>query len=95
MNSSFKDWIGQGEQLYNALLEEFQRFQKQIDELEQQLVSKKAEVNQLAEVIGRPGVDRSSRPAAEAVESNSPLRPTTSSASIARAINGDVAVKLL
>ena len=85
MSTSFKDWIGQGESLYSTLLEEFQQFQKQIDELEQQLASKKAEVNQLAEVIGRPGVERTPRPAAEAVEHNSPLRPSSPSSVSPRA----------
>lgn len=89
MNKSFRDWLTEGEQLYNAAVAEFQQLEAQLAELEQRLVGKKAEVNQIAQVIGKPPVaeaGNSRRLTAEIIDpgQNVPNSPAT----IARALTG-------
>lgn len=89
MNKSFRDWLTEGEQLYNAAVAEFQQLEAQLAELEQRLVGKKAEVNQIAQVIGKPAVAESGnnrRLTAEIIDpgQNVPNSPAT----IARALTG-------
>lgn len=89
MNKSFRDWLTEGEQLYNAAVAEFQQLEAQLAELEQRLVGKKAEVNQIAQVIGKPPVAESGnnrRLTAEIIDpgQNVPNSPAT----IARALTG-------
>ena len=58
---SVKDWLGEGEALYGALVQEFQNIQQQMSDMEQLIAEKKLEVDQLAQLIGRPGMDRNRR----------------------------------
>lgn len=58
MMKSVKDWLSEGESLYSTLVQEFQSVQQQMVELEQTLASKKTEVDQLAQVIARAGLNR-------------------------------------
>lgn len=98
MNRSYKDWLAEGESLYSNLLNEFEVVQAQINELEKQLISKRGEVNELASIIGKPVLEQAQRLSVNAVDAPpqfQPPRTPTSSASIARALTGDVAVKLL
>lgn len=98
MNRSYKDWLAEGESLYSNLLNEFEVVQAQINELEKQLISKRGEVNELASIIGKPVLEQAQRLSVHAVDAPPPVLPPrapTSSASIARALTGDVAVKLL
>jgi len=55
---SLHEWLGEGEELYNSLISELERVQQQVNELQQTIATKKVEVNQIAHVIGKPGVDR-------------------------------------
>src|SRR3954470_2240389 len=57
--ANFQDWIKQGEALYQAALKEFHDVEAQLAELESRLVAKQAEVNQIAQVIGKPVVESS------------------------------------
>lgn len=87
MTKSFKDWLGEGEQLYNATVAEFQQLEAQLAELEQRLAAKKAEVNQIAQVIGKPPVESQRRLSAELVDPG-PGNVQNSPATIARALTG-------
>ena len=88
MSKSFSDWLSEGEQLYNQALKEFQAIEAQLDELEQRLSAKKAEVNQIASVIGKPPVESNRRLSAELIEDRGPSSIPHSQATIARALTG-------
>lgn len=55
---SLQEWLGEGEELYNSLISELERVQQQVNELQHSIQTKKVEVNQIAQVIGKPGVDK-------------------------------------
>lgn len=87
---SFQDWLKEGDDLYNSALSQFQALEGQIEELEKQLADKKAELNQIAQVIGKPPVEGNRRVTAQIVEperQGGPNNPN-SAAAIARAITG-------
>jgi chromosome segregation ATPase len=88
VTKSFKDWLNEGENLYNSTLAEFQQLENQLTELEQRLAAKKAEVNQIAQVIGKPPVESSRRLAAELVDTGQGQSVPNSPATIARALTG-------
>jgi len=87
---NFQEWIQQGETLYAEALKEFQNIETQIGELENKLVAKKAEVNQIAQVIGKPPVESSRRLTAQLVEDHGPSSVPNSPAVIARALTGRI-----
>jgi len=89
VNKSFKDWLGEGEELYNATLAEFQQLEAQLVDLEQRLASKKAEVNQIAGVIGKQPVESTNRRmTAEIIDPGQGNNLSNSPATIARALTG-------
>jgi uncharacterized protein YaaN involved in tellurite resistance len=88
VTKSFKDWISEGESLYNAALKEYQSIEQQLDDLEAKLAAKKAEVNQIAQVIGKPPVETNRRLTAQLVEEHGPNSVPNSPATIARALTG-------
>ena len=95
MPNSFQDWLQQGENLYNSAMREYHDIEQQLSELEARLVEKQNEVNQIAQVIGKPLVEGSRRLSAELVTSTElvevhPERTGTpgSNANIARALTG-------
>ena len=61
MAGSFQEWLSQGEALYQAALKDYHAIEAQLDDLEGRLVAKQAEVNQIAQVIGKPPVESSRR----------------------------------
>lgn len=61
MSTSLQTWLSQGEQLYAAALNEFRSLEAQLDDLEQKLAAKQAEVNQIANVIGRSPIEGARR----------------------------------
>lgn len=69
---SLKDWLSEGETLYDQAMLEYQNLQTQLEQLEQQLAAKRVEVSQIALVIGKPPVEPSRRLTAELVEQNGP-----------------------
>lgn len=95
MSQAFNEWLKQGEALYNAALKEFHDIEARLDELEAALAAKQAEVNQIAQVIGKPSVEGQRRLPAELVSAKSvddvghalPGTPS-SNATIARALTG-------
>ncbi len=93
MSNSFQDWLQQGEALYSTALNEFHAIEAELDELEQKLVAKQAEVNQIAQVIGKPPVEGNRRLSAELVSAEivdipERMQPSSSNATIARALTG-------
>lgn len=101
MPANFQEWLQQGDALYQAALKEYHSIEAQLDDLESKLVAKQAEVNQIAQVIGKPPVEGSRRPggqivAAEVLDMPSgggggvvgERQPSSSNASIARALTG-------
>ncbi|HEX8911767.1 MAG TPA: hypothetical protein VF796_05365 [Humisphaera sp.] len=56
--NTLQSWLSQGEQLYSAALAEFHALEAQLDELEQKLAAKQAEVNQIAQIINKPPVEQ-------------------------------------
>lgn len=53
---SIQQWFSAGESLYSALLKEFQGIQAKLAELEACLQQKGAEINQIAQMLGKPAV---------------------------------------
>jgi chromosome segregation ATPase len=88
VSKSLQEWLTEGEHLYNQALKEYQAIEAQLDELEQQLQAKKAEVNQIAQVIGKPPVEGNRRLSAQLVEDHGPSSLPHSQATIARALTG-------
>ena len=92
VQKSFQDWLKEGEDLYDTAFKEFQTLESQIDDLEKQLAEKKAELNQIAHVIGKPPVEGNRRLSAQIVEPQhqgaAPGQSPSSAAAIARAITG-------
>jgi hypothetical protein len=101
--ANFQDWLKQGEGLYQAALKEFHDVEAQLAELESRLVAKQAEVNQIAQMIGRPLVESTRSAAAGATGGqlvatsggvdiidapSDRVAPAGSNASIARALTG-------
>ncbi len=85
---SFKDWLAEGEHLYATTLKEYQMIESQLDEMEAKLAAKKNEVNQIAQVIGKPPVESNRRLSAQLVEEHGPNSVPNSPATIARALTG-------
>jgi hypothetical protein len=88
VSKSFKDWLNEGEALYNAALGEYQSLENQIIDLEQKLAIKRDEVNEIAKVIGKEPVEASRRLSAEIVERGQPNSVPNSPNTIARALTG-------
>src|SRR4051812_6816057 len=65
VSPSIQTWLTQGEQLYAAALTEFRALETQLDELEQKLAAKQTEVNQIAQIIGKPAVEGTRRLSAQ------------------------------
>jgi hypothetical protein len=88
VQKSFRDWLTEGERLYTTALNEFQALEIQIDDLEQKLAAKKAEVNQIAHVIGKPPVEGNRRLTAQLVEAEPSSMNIAPAGNIARALSG-------
>ena len=95
MANSLQEWLSQGEALYGSALKEFHALEAQLDDLEARLAAKQAEVNQIAQVIGKPAVEGNRRLSAQLVSAeivDVPERAAAaapnSNATIARALTG-------
>src|SRR5271163_4323190 len=85
---SIAEWIREGEELYEAALREFEEMDDRLRQLEKQLSQKQDEVNQIAQVIGKPLVEGNRRLTAQLVDDHGPLSVPNSSTTIARALSG-------
>jgi seryl-tRNA synthetase len=88
MAKTFKDWLGEGEQLYTQAMEEYQALEKQIEDLEGQLQAKREEVNQMATVIGKPPLEPMRKHNVQIVEAAGPGSVPHSRNTIAKALTG-------
>lgn len=95
MAKSVTDWLREGEEIYAAALKEYHDLEARLDEMERQLLAKQEEVNQLAQIIGKPPVESQRRVPAQLVEervveerSVSAAAAPSSPVSIARALAG-------
>ena len=98
MAGNFQEWLQQGDALYQAALKEYHSIEAQLDDLESKLVAKQAEVNQIAQVIGKAPVEGNRRLSAQLVAADVIDVPgdrqsgggggVSSNASIARALTG-------
>jgi len=88
VSKTLRDWLAEGEQLYSAAMEEYQSIEAQLDELEVRLAAKKSELNQIAQVIGKPPVEGGRRLTAQLVDDHGPNSVPNSPATIARALTG-------
>lgn len=91
--SNFHEWLQQGESLYQTALNDYHAIEAQLDELESKLVAKQAEVNQIAQIMGKPPLEGARRSNSQFVGTDiidMPDRTPTagSNASIARALTG-------
>ena len=68
MTKNFRDWLTEGEAIYNTTLDEFRSIESQLESLESQLAAKKLELNQIATVIGKPNVEGVRHAKAEIVD---------------------------
>jgi hypothetical protein len=85
---SIAEWIQEGEELYAASLKEYQDLDIQLQDLERQLSAKQEEVNQIAQIIGKPMVEGNRRLTAQLVDDRGPLSVPNSPSTIARALAG-------
>ena len=94
MASSFQEWLQQGESLYHNALRDYHDIEQQLVELETRLTDKQNEVNQIAQVIGKPIIEGNRRLSAQLVSAevvdvtDRSHPPTASNANIARALTG-------
>ena len=88
MAKSFKDWLQEGEELYQGALREFQSIEAQLEKLENQLAAKKEELNHIAQVIGKPPVEGNRKPAVQIVDREAPGSIPASRNTIAKALTG-------
>jgi len=89
VSKSLQEWLTEGEALYNAAMSDYQHLEAQLEELETKLAAKKTELNQIAQVIGKPPVESSRKVlTAELVDAHGPNSVPNSPATIARALTG-------
>ena len=88
MTKSLQDWLQEGEALYDAAVAEYRSIESQLDELEERLAAKREEINQIAQVVGKPPVESTRRLTAELVDDHGPNSVPNSPATIARALTG-------
>jgi hypothetical protein len=77
----------EGEAIYNAAMQEYLSLVSQLEQLEQRMEDKKLEVNQVAQMIGKPPVEPSKRVSAQIVEAP-PQSNAIPVGSMARALSG-------
>jgi hypothetical protein len=87
VSKTFQDWFREGEELYQSALKDYQDLEKQLEDLEKRLEAKQAEVNQIAQMLGKPPVEPSKRLSAQIVEGEH-SGSGSSPAAIARALTG-------
>lgn len=88
MAKSIDEWMREGDALYEAALKEFEEMDARLQLLEKQLAQKQDEVNQIAQIIGKPLVEGNRRLTAQLIDDHGPLSVPNSSSTIARALSG-------
>jgi hypothetical protein len=87
---SIQEWMREGDEIYNSAVEEFKHLEDQLADLEQRVSIKQTEVNQIAQMIGKPAIEASRRVSAHLVDDRDmPVIPNPhAQATIARALTG-------
>jgi hypothetical protein len=85
---SIAEWMQEGDDLYQTALKEYEELDARLREMEKLLAQKQDEVNQIAQVIGKPLVEGNRRLTAQLVDDHGPLSVPNSSSTIARALTG-------
>ena len=88
MAKSIAEWMREGEELYASSLKEFQELDIKLQELEREISNKQEEVNQIAQIIGKPMVEGNRRLTAQLIDDHGPLSVPNSPSTIARALTG-------
>ncbi|MGA2584623.1 MAG: hypothetical protein ABSG31_15210 [Tepidisphaeraceae bacterium] len=88
MAKSIADWMREGEELYAVAMKEYQEMENHLVDIEKRLLAKQEEVNQIAQIIGKPMVEGNRRLTAQLVDEHGPNSVPNSSATIARALAG-------
>jgi molecular chaperone GrpE (heat shock protein) len=65
---NFKDWMAEGDTIYHEALHEYQELEKQLEALENRLAAKKAELDEISRVTGKPEVQSNRKIAAHIIE---------------------------
>ncbi len=65
--ASLQTWLAEGEGLYNAAVKDFRDLEAQLEGLEAKLIAKQSEVNEIAQVIGKPPIEGNRRLTAQLV----------------------------
>ena len=68
MVKSFREWFSEGESIYSDAMKEYQTLEAQIDQLEMRLIEKRQEVNQIAQMLGKPPIEGNKRVTAQIVD---------------------------
>jgi hypothetical protein len=75
---SFQQWLQHGEMLYQSAMQEYHALEAQMDELERRLAAKQTELNQVAQMMGKPPIEGTRRVSAQLVttpNTDEPDRP--------------------
>jgi hypothetical protein len=79
----------EGEELYSLAMKEYHDLEMQLSDVERRLAAKQDEVNQIAQIIGKPIVEGNRRLAAQLLDEHAAHpAPPHSSSTIARALSG-------
>jgi hypothetical protein len=62
VGKSVREWLAEGEALYQASMQEYQDLQEQLADLEAKIEAKREEINQVAHVVGKPPLDPVKKP---------------------------------
>jgi hypothetical protein len=85
---SIAEWMSEGEALYASSLKEYEELNAKLQELETVLMQKQEEVNQIAQIIGKPLVEGNRRLTAQLIDEHGPKSVPNSPSTIARALTG-------
>lgn len=89
MAKTISDWMREGEELYGLALKEYHDLEAHLLEVEKRLAAKQDEVNQIAQIIGKPLVEGNRRLTAQLLDDHAAHpAPQHSSSTIARALSG-------
>lgn len=66
--NTYRNWLSESELLYSRSLTEYQDLEGQLEQLEQQLATKKVELNQIGQALSKPLIESNRRISAQLVD---------------------------
>ena len=54
MSKSLQEWLQEGTDLYDIAVAEYHELEKQLAELQEQMLAKRIEINEVAKIVGKP-----------------------------------------